>query len=111
MAVHRYKANESGGSEKVTKETKKVVAKTKVASKKQTEVKAKTRKQFKIFTPFTGSKNYVVNSWHELKQVHWPDRKKTWVLTVAVIVFSVLLGLLIFLLDAGFTYLFKTVIF
>ncbi len=118
MAVHRYKANESGSSEKATKKPAKTVSKTASAKKSTTKEKVtkpakvtKARKPIKLFAPFVAVKNYVVNSWHELKQVHWPNRKQTWILTIAVIIFSLLLGAVIFGLDAGFTYLFKTVIF
>lgn len=36
---------------------------------------------------------YFRNSWAELRQVTWPDRKTTWKLTFAVIVFAVIFGL------------------
>lgn len=50
---------------------------------------------------------YFRNSWHELKQVRWPDRKSTWSMTGAVIAFSIFFVVLIVLLDAGFNELFK----
>lgn len=53
---------------------------------------------------------YFKNSWRELKMVTWPDRKQTRQLTFAVIVFSVIFGVLVALLDYGLDKLFKKVI-
>ena len=54
--------------------------------------------------------DYFKGSWTELKQVRWPDRKSTWGLTGAVILFSGVFAALIILLDAGFSQLFKLII-
>ncbi len=121
MAVHRYKADESSEDDKVV-ETKKVSSKkttkpaTKVAAvavKKTSKAQKskKVRKPLKLLAPLRALGGYFVGSWRELRQVRWPNRKQTWALTLAVILFSLLLGVLIFLLDAGFTLLFKNVIF
>ncbi len=53
---------------------------------------------------------YFRNSWKELKLVTWPNRKQTRQLTLAVIMFSVVLGTFVALLDLGFGKLFKQVI-
>jgi len=53
---------------------------------------------------------YFRNSWRELKQVTWPNRKQSRQLTFAVIMFSVVLGVFVALLDLGFGKLFKEVI-
>jgi len=58
----------------------------------------------------TGIGGYFKGSWIELKQVRWPNRKSTWSLTFAVILFSAFFILLIILLDTGFTELFKLII-
>lgn len=50
---------------------------------------------------------YFRDSWIELKMVRWPDRKATWGLTIAVILFSLFFVLMIILLDFGFDKLFK----
>lgn len=117
MAVHRYKANESG-SDKEAVETKKSTAKKAVPvsdNKKKAEPKSSTKKSEKSHDKRPGFlrrlKDYFVGSWRELRQVRWPNRKQTWALTVAVILFSLVLGIFIFLLDAGFTLLFKKFIF
>lgn len=50
---------------------------------------------------------YFVNSWRELKQVTWPNRRETWRLTGAVIVFSVVFGAMVWVVDLGLDQLFK----
>lgn len=112
MAVHRYKANESAADDAV--ETSAVSAKktAKPAVKKTAKNTEKPeRKPRKGFAPFRSIGGYFKGSWQELRQVRWPNRKQTWALTLAVLLFSLLLGVLIFLLDAGFTLLFKKFIF
>ncbi len=42
----------------------------------------------RIFWP-----KYFRNSWNEVRQVTWPDRRTTWKLTFAVIIFAVIFGL------------------
>ncbi len=53
---------------------------------------------------------YVKGAWYELRQVRWPDRRATWGLTLAVIIFSLFFAAVILGLDAAFQYLFKEVI-
>jgi len=54
--------------------------------------------------------NYFKNSWIELRQVRWPDRKATWNMTGAVLLFTGFFVTLIVLLDAGFEQLFKLIL-
>lgn len=116
MAIHRYKADESNSVDEPTKKAKSPIKKDPDAlvqknNKKKVIKEKKTKKPVKALAPFYAIGAYFKGSWHELKQVRWPDRKQTWVLTIAVLVFSLVLGTLIFLLDAGFTLLFKKFIF
>jgi len=53
---------------------------------------------------------YFKGSVQELAQVKWPTRRATWASTLAVILFTVVLGALILVLDYGFEQLFKKVI-
>jgi len=53
---------------------------------------------------------YFKGAWAELRLVRWPDRKASWGLTGAVIIFTALFIILIVLLDAGFEQLFKLII-
>ncbi len=83
-------------SKKVTKSSKVV--------KKQGETPAKKKN---IFARIGA---YFAGAWKELRQVRWPNRKATWALTGAVIVFSVFFMLLITLLDTFFKFLFELII-
>ena len=60
--------------------------------------------------PFRAVGGYFKGAWVELRQVRWPDRKATWSLTVAVIIFSLFFALVILGLDWVFSYLFKEVL-
>lgn len=53
---------------------------------------------------------YFKGSVDELRQVRWPSRRATWSLTLAVILFTLVLVLIILALDYGFEQLFKKVI-
>lgn len=53
---------------------------------------------------------YFRNSWKELRQVTWPNRRETWQLTLAVIIFSVIFGVLIAVVDFGLDKGFKQLI-
>jgi len=53
---------------------------------------------------------YVANSWRELKQVRWPNRRASWGLTLAVILFTAFFSIVILILDALFQILFKEVL-
>ena len=53
---------------------------------------------------------YFRNAWREVKQVTWPDRKKSRQLTFAVIVFSLVFGIIIAATDYGLDKLFRKVI-
>lgn len=54
--------------------------------------------------------SYFRNSWKELKQVTWPGRKESWQLTLAVIIFATLFGVMIALVDFGLDKAFKQVL-
>ena len=66
----------------------------------------RTKKQRKIFAPF----RYIRDSWRELRQVRWPDRKTTWKMTFTVIIYVIIFGAIIMLLDAFFTYIFNLIL-
>ena len=68
------------------------------------------RKPSKWTKPFRAVGGYFKGAWVELRQVRWPDRKSTWSLTLAVILFSLFFALVILGLDAVFSYLFKEVL-
>jgi preprotein translocase SecE subunit len=53
---------------------------------------------------------YIRNSWRELRQVTWPNFRETYRLTYAVIIFSVIFGLIVFAVDSVLDKLFKELI-
>lgn len=52
---------------------------------------------------------YIRNSFAELRQVTWPNRKQSRQLTTAVVLFSIVFGFLVATLDYGLDKLFKKV--
>lgn len=52
---------------------------------------------------------YVVRSWRELRLVTWPNRRQTRQLTVAVLVFSIIFGVVVAVVDYGLNKLFEIV--
>jgi preprotein translocase SecE subunit len=68
-----------------------------------------------IWKPFRFVARYIIppyfrQSWRELRQVTWPNRKQTRQLTGAVIIFSVVFGIVVAAFDYGLDKLFKQVI-
>lgn len=53
---------------------------------------------------------YVRDSWREIRQVRWPNRKATWKMVLAIFVYSALFITLIMLLDMLFTWLFNLIL-
>jgi preprotein translocase SecE subunit len=64
----------------------------------------------KVLKPFIALGAYFKGAWFELRQVHWPDRKATWGLTGAVLVFTAFFIVLILLLDLLFKYIFELIL-
>jgi len=60
-----------------------------------------------IAKPFRIFGRYVHDSWLEIRQVRWPDRKLTWKMTLAVIVYVIIFAVVIMLLDMFFAFLFN----
>lgn len=54
--------------------------------------------------------SYFRESWTEIKQVTWPNRKETVRLTTAVFIFSVVFGVVVALLDVALDKIFKEII-
>ena len=96
-------------------ENKKVRAKQAAAAKKAEkaerkaakEAEAEKKKVFILFRPFVAIGRYVRDSFREVRQVRWPDRKSTWKMTLSVIVYVVLIAVAIMLLDALFAFVFN----
>ena len=117
--ITRIKASDSPRDEKPKKKTvKKVVAKdTKPAAKKKAESKKvvtkkpkNTKKVFILFRPFVALGRYLRDSWREIRQVRWPNRKATWKMVLAVFIYTAIFVIIISLLDLFFTWLFSLII-
>ena len=124
--ITKIKASDSGGEKdkeeqlitrkKVVVKDKKLEKNTKKEAKKalKAEKKAKRlesgKKTFILFRPFVALGRYLRDSWQELRQVRWPNRKTTWKMVFAVLVYTLLFVLLITLLDIFFTWLFNLIL-
>lgn len=53
---------------------------------------------------------YLRHSWGELRQVTWPGRKETFQLTLAVLAFAAIFGILVTTVDYGLEKVFKRII-
>lgn len=73
-------------------------------------VEASFKKQNVLFGAIFAVGRYFKNSWAELKLVRWPNRRATWGMTAAVLIFSGLFLGLIIVLDAIFSKLFNIII-
>lgn len=82
----------------------------KAAEKKVSEGKKSGKKPFILFRPFVYLGRYIRDSWRELRQVRWPNRKATWKMVLAVLVYTALFVVLISLLDLFFTWLFNLIL-
>ena len=87
----------------IVKEEKKAVKKEKKAQKEKKPMNKFTRI---ITAPF----RYVRDSWREIRQVRWPNRKATWKLVGAIFIYSAFFIILVTLLDALFNFIFSKII-
>lgn len=85
--------------------TKAKAAKAKIKAKANTPEKP-LKQVFILARPFVALGRYLCNSWRELRQVRWPNRKATWKMTLAVLVYCAIFIVFIMLLDALFTFIF-----
>lgn len=89
-------------TEKSSTKTAKTRVKTKTAASKPKNSKSRRN-------PLSAITGYFRGAWQEIKQVRWPDRRSTWGMVGALIVFTAALFLVIILLDYGFAWLFKLI--
>ena len=97
----------------VVKDKKTDKAKAKEIKRKEKEAKAKEKsgkKVFILFRPFVAFGRYLRDSWREIRQVRWPNRKATWKMVLAVIIYTALFMVIILLLDMFFTWLFNLIL-
>lgn len=60
--------------------------------------------------PLVSIGGYFKGAWFELRQVRWPNRKATWSLTGAVLLFTGFFVVLILLLDVLFKFIFEQIL-
>ena len=118
--ITRIKAGESHDKEREASEPtitrKKVVIKDKKLEKenrkkaKKEKKNAEGKKPFILIRPFVLLGRYLRDSWRELRQVRWPNRKATWKMVLAVLIYTALFVLIISLLDIFFTWLFNLIL-
>ncbi|MBR2658860.1 preprotein translocase subunit SecE [Candidatus Saccharibacteria bacterium] len=92
--------------DKKTEKTKRAEIKKAKKAEKQTDGK----KTFILFRPFVAFFRYLRDSWREIRQVRWPNRKATWKMVLAVLVYTALFIIIISLLDLFFTWLFSLIL-
>ena len=86
----------------------------KIKKAKKTEKAEKEEKPLKkvfiLARPFVALGRYLRDSWRELRQVRWPNRKSTWQMTLAVLIYCAIFMVFIMLLDALFTLIFNNLL-
>lgn len=92
---------------KTTKTKRKEV---KAAEKKVAVKKTAEKKPFVLIRPFVYLWRYIRDSWKELRQVRWPNRKATWKMVLAVLIYTAIFVAFISLLDLFFTWLFNLIL-
>lgn len=94
----------------VLKDKKTEKAKKEKAKKAEKAKKTEGKKVFLLFRPFVALGRYLRDSWREIRQVRWPNRKATWKMVLAVFIYTALFVVIISLLDLFFTWLFSMII-
>ncbi len=64
---------------------------------------------FILFRPFVALGRYLRDSWREIRLVRWPNRKATWKMTAAVLVYCAIFMIFLTLLDVFFTFIFDLI--
>ncbi len=98
-----HKSDDDKKAPKTVKVEKKVVKKDKKAKKEKKPMNKFTKV---ITAPFC----YVHDSWLEIRQVRWPNRKATWKLVGAIFIYAAFFIVLTMLLDALFNFIFSKII-
>ena len=96
--------------DKKTEKTKRKELKTAEKSVSKVNENKSDKKVFVLFRPFVAIFRYFRDSFIELRQVRWPNRKATWKMVLAVLVYSAIFFAIISLLDLFFSWLFKLIL-
>lgn len=116
--ITRIKANDSVAKAEETAAPitrKKVVLKDEKAARREAKALAKAEKRAKkkpvlLIRPFVYLGRYLKEAWAELRQVRWPNRKTTWKMVVAVLIYTAIFVVFITVLDLFFSWLFNLII-
>ncbi len=112
--VTRIKAHDSAKPAEVEPpkigKSSKPVKKAEVKAKKEKKPKAEGKKPFILFRPFIAFGRYLRDSWRELRQVRWPNRKVTWKMVLAVFIYTALFVTLLVVLDILFDWIFSLIL-
>lgn len=84
-----------------------VKAKNKAKTSKTSPSDKPLREVFILVRPFVALGRYLRDSWREIRQVRWPNRKATWKMTFAVLIYCAIFFAFILLLDTFFTFIFN----
>lgn len=101
----RIKATDARTS--TDKKTAKTNKTTTITKEKGEKAPAKKQKRANPLRAFGG---YFKGAWQELRQVRWPNRRTTWGLTLAVILFTIFFVVLIVVLDYAFQWTFDQIL-
>jgi preprotein translocase SecE subunit len=82
----------------------------KKAKKAEKKSQKSGKKVFILFRPFVALGRYLRDSWKEIRQVRWPNRKATWKMVFAVFVYTALFMVIILLLDLFFRFIFGLIL-
>lgn len=94
---------------KAIKEKAKEIRKEKKEAEKK-EIPAALKPLWYISAPFRAIGRYIRDSFRELRQVRWPNRKTTWKITLSVIIYVLIIGAFIMLLDVALRVLFDNLL-
>lgn len=110
--VTRIKSTESPVASKAsTAKVKTTKVKPAIDTKKHLkEAKQLKREKLRNNNPFKPILVYLKGSWEELKQVRWPDRRSTWGMTGALLMFTLFFTVLLLSFDFIFSELFKLIL-
>ena len=78
--------------------------------KKEKQPKDSNKKPFILIRPFVAFGHYLRDSWRELRQVRWPNRKMTWKMVLAVFVYTALFVSFLVVVDLLFDWLFNIIL-
>ena len=104
------KSEDKPKTSKNVKEAVKIAKKIVKEEKKAVKVKKEKKPMNKFTRIITAPFRYIHDSWLEIRQVRWPNRKATWKLVGAIFIYSAFFIILVAVLDALFNFIFSKII-